>query len=76
MMYAPQPVCVRVVGKLACVCMCCEISSCIGMSPLIFFFFSCLHKRRGSMHVFVMSEQERASDHALHNAILLTERLP
>lgn len=71
MMYAREPV--RVVGKLVCAaCVCCEISSCIQMSP----FFSCLHKRRGSTHVFVMSEQERISDHALHIAILLTERLP
>lgn len=40
MMYAGEPV--RIVGKSVCACVCCEISSCIQMSP----FFSCLHKRR------------------------------
>lgn len=58
-------------SELECVFVWCEISSCSQKSP----FFSCLHKRRGSVHVFVI-EANRREPVIMHSVILLNERLP
>lgn len=54
-----------------CVCVWCEISSCSWMHP----FFSCLHKRSGKKHVFVILGNGGESGMAKHHVILLNERL-
>ncbi len=50
MIYAGEPV--RIVSELVCAV---KLAAVVGRAP----FFSCLHKRRGSTHVFVISENRR-----------------
>lgn len=71
MMYAREPV--RVCGQVGVSLVCAVKLAAVFRGA----HFSPVYTRgEGSTHVFVMSEQERVSDHALHNVILLTERLP